>query len=325
MRVFGYNFVRFFTVNPIMAAKSATFRLKMLYFFFRRQFPNKLLKNCLKLMKMAFFICLVFTGFLLPLTAQNSAQNTEAAGSVLLLFEQGNAAYQAGNYAEAARFYEKITTHQSAQTIDNFKLNYHATEVYENLGNAYYRQNKRGLAVLNYKRALRFSPNNTAAQYNLTLVQTQIPQRIAPLKSFFLKNWLENIRKLLSPNIWSYLFLTALWGVAIGVAVWQLGTNRTFKKSGFISAVSMLITGLLVGILAYSSAKLPFGTTEGVVLNPQTALFSTPEKGAAVLVLLEEGQDFIVLEAFSDKSDFIKIRLPNREEGWIETRHFAAL
>jgi hypothetical protein len=41
MRVFGCNFVRFFAVNPIMAAKSAAFRSKTLHFFFRRQFPNR--------------------------------------------------------------------------------------------------------------------------------------------------------------------------------------------------------------------------------------------------------------------------------------------
>jgi hypothetical protein len=32
----------FFAANPIMASKSAAFRSKTLYFFCRRQFPNRL-------------------------------------------------------------------------------------------------------------------------------------------------------------------------------------------------------------------------------------------------------------------------------------------
>jgi hypothetical protein len=40
MRVFGCNFVRFFTVNPIMAAKSAAFRSKNALFFLPKTIPQ---------------------------------------------------------------------------------------------------------------------------------------------------------------------------------------------------------------------------------------------------------------------------------------------
>ena len=71
--------------------------------------------------------------------------------------QQADSAYAAGNYVEAARIYE-----ESVKTGVS-------SDLYYNLGNAYYRLNDLPRAILNYERALRMEPANGDASYNLEL------------------------------------------------------------------------------------------------------------------------------------------------------------
>jgi len=68
----------------------------------------------------------------LPLTAQSDA------------IKYANDLYAKGNFQAAAKQYEKILQNEGV-----------APELYYNLGNAYYKMNEIGLAILNYERALK--------------------------------------------------------------------------------------------------------------------------------------------------------------------------
>jgi tetratricopeptide (TPR) repeat protein len=71
-------------------------------------------------------------------------------------FAQGNAAYQAGDYATAAQTYERLVASAVTDPV-----------VFYNLGNAYYRQGRLGLAIANYERALELEPGFSQAAENL--------------------------------------------------------------------------------------------------------------------------------------------------------------
>src|SRR5439155_26228316 len=68
-------------------------------------------------------------------------------------FKAANALYDAGKFAEAASAYEKIEPKTAS--------------VYFNLGNACFRQDKLGWAVLNYERARRLEPRDPDILANL--------------------------------------------------------------------------------------------------------------------------------------------------------------
>ena len=65
---------------------------------------------------------------------------------LVALFSDANQLYSDGNYAEAAKAYEEIITEQPN------------SEVYYNLGNAYFKQNELAKAILAYERCLRLDP-----------------------------------------------------------------------------------------------------------------------------------------------------------------------
>src|SRR5471030_2218486 len=75
-------------------------------------------------------------------------------------FKAANQLYNAGKYAEAAAAYEKIEPKTA--------------HVYYNLGNAWFRQNKLGLAILNYARARQLAPRDPDIVANLKFAQQRL-------------------------------------------------------------------------------------------------------------------------------------------------------
>ena len=92
---------------------------------------------------------------LLPLFKANA--DVESAS---MLFKKGNQSYEEGRFEQAIEEYEKILD----LGIKNFKVFY-------NLGNAYFRQNQLGRAILNYRRALALQPRDEDTKANLSFVK----------------------------------------------------------------------------------------------------------------------------------------------------------
>ena len=74
------------------------------------------------------------------------------------LFDQANKLYIEESYIESIKLYENI--------LENNKGN---SKIYYNLGNAYFRIKKVGLAIWAYKNALRLNPRNKDISYNLII------------------------------------------------------------------------------------------------------------------------------------------------------------
>src|ERR1039457_2615800 len=75
-------------------------------------------------------------------------------------FKAANQLYDAGKFAEAAAAYEKIEPKTA--------------HVYYNLGNAWFRQDKLGLAILTYAQAHRLAPRDPDMLANLRFAQQRL-------------------------------------------------------------------------------------------------------------------------------------------------------
>src|ERR1039458_3014626 len=71
-----------------------------------------------------------------------------------------NQLYDAGKFAEAAAAYQKIEPKTA--------------EVYHNLGNAWFRENKLGLAILNYAQPRRLAPRDPDILAHLKFAQQRL-------------------------------------------------------------------------------------------------------------------------------------------------------
>ena len=78
-------------------------------------------------------------------------------------------------------------------------------EIYYNLGNAYFRDNQIGKAILNYNRALLLSPGDSDIRHNLRFANTRIEDKIIPSNRFFLADWFESVQNLFNSNTWGVI------------------------------------------------------------------------------------------------------------------------
>ena len=76
--------------------------------------------------------------------------------------------YLKKEYYSAIKYYE-----------ESLKKDGLSSDVYYNLGNAYYRSNMLGKSILNYERALRLDPENSDAKFNLELYRA-IKKKYSP-------------------------------------------------------------------------------------------------------------------------------------------------
>ena len=74
-----------------------------------------------------------------------------------LLFEQGNALYNDGNYTEAIEKYQAI-----------LKQGKHSAELYFNLGNSYYKLNNIAPSIYYYEKALQLAPDDKDILNNIS-------------------------------------------------------------------------------------------------------------------------------------------------------------
>ncbi len=218
------------------------------------------------------------------------------------IFGQANEAYRKKAYEEAIKGYEELLA-----------AGYEEAKVHYNLGNAYYRQNKLGPAILHYEKASLMAPGDEDIAYNLKLAREKLPDKIETLPEFFLTRWWRNMAVSLSTTAWSVLALLTLWAGIAGFIIWLLAGQRKFKKLGFLLGILLVIFSVLPFSLAASRAKLDRDSGFAIVLAAETDLVSGPESTNSILKI-HEGLKVKVVDTIGE---WKKVILRNGEEGWL--------
>jgi tetratricopeptide (TPR) repeat protein len=218
------------------------------------------------------------------------------------VWKAGVQAYQGGDFTTAA---EKFHTLDSLG-ISNVPL-------YVNLGNAYYRQGRIGMAIVNYKRALRLEPSDPAARQSLAFALTRTVEAQSSEPTDAMLRFLQHRYYAVPLNLltWLWLLLTL---ITVGWLNVILIRYRGRDKTAPLFALTLLI-GLWalwgsVTILRWVEFHHP---DEGVV-TASTVTASTVPGASGNAFTLHEG--FIVKVTAREKND-LRIKLPNGLVGWV--------
>jgi tetratricopeptide (TPR) repeat protein len=237
------------------------------------------------------------------------------------VFRSSNALYEAGDYPGAIREYRRLV---DAGVVDG-------TLCY-NLGNAYYKSDDLGNAVLFYRRSLRLQPRNADAKENLELVTSQLKD----------KQFVRNQNRLVTGVIWLHNNLSATEMIALGsvsyLVLCLLGIVLILRDSPTIAAVyrkiSIVSPGRLIGLsfaqdllvamgiatvlLATtgisSYRKLVNNRTEAVILADEIPVFSSPTEDATLQFKIHQGT---VVNISDQRNEWIKVELPGGMSGWV--------
>jgi tetratricopeptide (TPR) repeat protein len=254
------------------------------------------ISNCQSLVK-SFILALVIFLIIASLVL---AQSPSSPAEAMLV---ANQRYELGNYDEAIAGYEAII----ASGVRN-------SDVYYNLGNAYFKQGDTGRAILNYRRAQQLDPPDADIAANLALARAQTVDKLEVPPEGVLINIVEIAEEWLTLNQAALLAL-GLWFlmcVAFVVAIFQPRWRRLSAGTMAILAILLLIGLMSMANRLYKETQSP----PAVIIAPQVDVTSGPGGGDQYLVEFElhAGAEVRLLES---RIGWRRITLPGNLEGWV--------
>jgi tetratricopeptide (TPR) repeat protein len=229
-----------------------------------------------------------------------SVNGTAAVEATL---EKAAQLYAERNYTASADLYEIL-----------LKQNGKSSEVYYNLGNAYFKADKIAKAILNYERALRLSPGDADARFNLQLCQTRIVDQITPVGKFLLVRWYESLSQLMGSNGWSWTSILFFFVFVCSLSAYFLARRRWLKKTGFFVGILGLLLAILAFVYAYQAKQKLEKSDEAIVFALSVTAKSSPDQSGNDLFVLHEGVK-VVLK--SRLGDWCEIELSDGNVGWL--------
>lgn len=231
-----------------------------------------------------------------------------SAGELENLFQKGNEYYLKGEFQETIRVFERLA-----------EKGYQGKSLYYNLGNAYYRIGKIGLAILYFEKAKKLSPSDEDIIHNLKFSSTKIVDKIETLPKFFIFDWWENLLAFVSifrGTYAAYLFYIIILG-SIGYYYFarSLRTQRFVFYTGIISTFFLVLTIVLLAV----NLNREFNYKYGIVVDPVVVTKFSPDQNSKDAFIVHEG---LKVQAEDNVSDWIKIKLIDGKVGWLKKNSF---
>lgn len=247
-------------------------------------------------------------GMILALLLSLAAGRAAAAETAAELYNQGNAAYGKGDFAQAAELYRSALA-QGGKTA----------EVYYNLGNASWKAGDLGRAVAAYERAWRLKPRDPDAAHNLRFARVQIKGKLPAVeRGFWLENW-DRLRDGFSLDELT-LVLSVGWFLFGGGLAARLSNHRPWMRSAGSAVLGAGLAALLLaGPVFAAKLQKEVLTQEAVILAERVEARSGPGPQNAQLFELFAGMDVIVRQC---ESGWCEVRVPGGLAGWIAAGTF---
>ncbi len=236
---------------------------------------------------------------MLPVAA--SAQQQEYVDS---LWNDANAAYAEGRWAEAIGGYEMISD-----------MGLESAALYCNTGDAYFKDMNVPKAILYYERALKLDPSYSDARYNLELAVSGIQDRIDPVPDFVLKAWMKDICYIMDSDAWAVSFIVLLALALAMVLLFILSPSVAGRRTGFFTGIVMIVFAAFSLSFAVWQKNDYMKADEAIVMRPVTSVKSSPSSEAAKdLFILHEGTKVKLIDTVGSWNN---IELADGRQGWL--------
>jgi tetratricopeptide (TPR) repeat protein len=215
-------------------------------------------------------------------------------------FFQGNAAYKGGDYPHAIEAYQQVLA-----------AGLHSGALYYNLGNAYFKNDQTGMAILEYERAERLLPRDPDLRANLAYARevagddgggAPLWRRIAfPLADRATTTELAVVATALWWMLWSLL------AARLFLARHRLVLGRTAIAVGVAFAI-------VASSLAWRGYAIEWRDAAVVTANGGGTVRYEPTESGTEYFKVAEGA---VLDITAEREDWVQIRRRDGRRGWI--------
>lgn len=220
------------------------------------------------------------------------------------MWDRANTAYVNGEFDSAISIYDSLLT-----------AGWNGAKLYYNLGNAYYKKQQIGNAILNFNRALMLDPSDSDVRHNLAIANNYVKDNIEKVPEFFLVTWVKAWRSSLSSNAWAVTSLVLLFLTLGAVLVYLLSGRLVLRKVGFYVAIVGLFLTIFAIIFAATEKREQLHSNDAIIMISSTPVKSSPDAASKDIFILHEGTK---VEIVSKLGEWCEIMIEDGNKGWIK-------
>ena len=227
-------------------------------------------------------------------------------------FERGNQSYLHGDFKGALDAYEAVL---AAGVVHE--------DLYYALGNAYFKADRLGPAILNYERAISLTPDDEDALTNLRLARQTAAER-----------WQDKLVGVEADPLWmralgyftpgglTLAFLALYGGLFLLVLLIWIAPRGFVRVTATTLLIFVVLGALAAGGLLAGRWWLASRAEFGFVIADEVQVKEGPDSSAETSFVVHAGMR---ARSISHDADWVKLRLSNGLEGWVRERDFARL
>ena len=215
-----------------------------------------------------------------------------------------NQLYNTGKYQDAIRKYQFV-----------IGQGFESSELYYNLGNAFYKSGKPTFAILNYERAKKLAPNDDDIRYNLDLARTQIVDNIVSLpEGGFLRCWKQLISSK-SINFWGALSLITFFTFLSLFGLFLLSRIYRVKRLAFWFSIAAVSVSAITFTFGSSMKSKLINHNSAVITDRSVRVKASPSETGTELFIVHEG---VTVQLTDKLGDWVYVSLPDGNKGWVK-------
>lgn len=226
-------------------------------------------------------------------------------------FEQANALYNDGKYAEAIDKYESI-----------LESGTHSAELYFNLGNANYKLNNIAPSIYYYEKALQLEPNDKETQNNLSFSQNMTIDAIEKVPNVGFSRIVKNIINTFKTDTWAKIAVGAVFLFMLIFLAYHFSYTSSKKRIAFVTSIISLFIACFSVAMAFQKDSLNKKNNPAIIFVQESRVKTDPNQSSEEVFRLHEGTKVQVLETYDD---WKKIQLSDNSTGWVPSKDIKLL
>jgi tetratricopeptide (TPR) repeat protein len=220
-----------------------------------------------------------------------------------VIFENANKLYTEEKYEESIKYYNQI--------LDN---GYESSELYYNIGNAYFKLRVYPRAILNYEKALLIDPENENVQHNLAKAKMYNVDKIDEIPEFIAKSMFNELIGFFSSNSWAIISMIFFVLTIGSLLIYFFSAQTKIKKIFFYSALIVLIISLSSFFFSYHAKSDIKNSNGAIIMQPTVTVKGSPRDTGTELFIIHEGTKVIIINKLDN---WFEIKLMDGKQGWL--------
>ena len=215
---------------------------------------------------------------------------------------------------------EHYTKEEYKQAIDDYNkilmTNMESSEVYFNLGNAYYKTKQYTLSILNFERAKLLAPDDEDIAFNLQVANQHVVDSIQELPGIFIVRWWNSLVNSQTTDAWAVISISGFILFLVLMGFYFFARTGEVKRVSFWAGCFLILLTIFSWSFAAQQKSRLVNHMEAIVMQPTVTVKSSPSEKGTNLFVIHEGLKVKITDKLGD---WVEIKLADGNKGWLQT------